>query len=281
MKNCSIIGFLTDFGQVDPYVGICKAVIAAINQHSTVIDISHEVTPQDILQAAFYLKAAAPSFPDGSIILAVVDPGVGSHRAPIVVENGAHCLVGPDNGIFDLIMKKDAHTYKIDHEKLKLALCQRKITVHESHTFHARDIFAPAAALISIGMSPLGFCTPIETPPKRLKFPVAKAKEHYIQGAIFHFDRFGNAATNISTEELGLLACKNRYIEVTIFKKDGTKIVVPFGQTFSSVPDCLPVSYINSFGLLEIAVNKGNAQKALGLHIGDMVKLTCNLGQIS
>ncbi len=275
MKKRGIIGFISDFGHKDPYVGICKAVMASINPDALIIDISHMISPHNILQAAIYLWASLPAFPDEAIILAVVDPGVGSERAPIIVQRGNRYLIGPDNGIFGLVLDNAYTVYQISQELLYKSLKPFGISLQTSNTFHARDIFSPAAGLISNGVLPEDFCTTQKRPIKRLEFPHANHQDGIIKGHILYFDKFGNACTSITSKDLTALRCDSKDIKIALYTKNNKGVTIPFGHTFSSVSKGEPVCYINSFGLVEIAVNMGNAQKLLGLSIGDKVRLWC------
>ena len=275
MKKRAIIGFLTDFGYQDPYVGICKAIMAAINPDIKIVDITHMVRPQDILQAAVYLKASLPAFPDNAIVLAIVDPGVGSDRAPIVIRHGGRYLIGPDNGIFGLVLKGEYQAYRIRQKPLHGFLKLHGVSIQTSNTFHARDIFSPAAALISKGILPEDFCSIFKKPVKDLDFPKAKIKNGVIEGHLLYFDGFGNACTSITSKDLSNLKCDTSNIKVTLHTKNGKRLSIPFGRTFSSVPPGRPICYINSFDLVEVAVNMDSAQKILGLSIGDKIILYC------
>ncbi len=190
------ITFISDFGQKDWFVPAVKGEILKINPEVNIIDITHNVAPFDIKQAAFILKMVYKNFPDGTIHLAVVDPGVGSKRKPIIVFSNRYYFVGPDNGIFSYIYDKDSVVYEIN--------VQRNV----SYTFHARDIFGPVAAKLSIGID-------IKKLGKRIyrytkfPFPSIKRQKGKIFGEIIYIDSFGNLITNIPVKFL----LKNIYIE--------------------------------------------------------------------
>ncbi len=277
MEEPYVIGFLTDFGLKDPYVGICKAVIASVTPKAKVIDITHFVNPQDLVQAALYLKVSLPSFPARTIFLAVVDPGVGSKRAPMVVTEGQRAFVGPDNGIFSLAIKdlENPVFYKIDTGLLRKKMSEFGVTRQESSTFHGRDIFSPAAALLARNVPALEFCTRLSSTPKGLQIPDVVLDDSSIKGSILYFDHFGNGATNITENHLRALSCNGNALRISISTRAGNSLEVPFGRTFSSVEQGSPVAYVNSFGYLEVAVNGGNAREKLGLEKGDAVMVTC------
>src|SRR5437867_8243629 len=160
-----VIGLLTDFGLADHYVGVLKAVIAGIAADAQLIDTSHAVPPQSILAGQRLLKAAVPCFPPGSVILAVVDPGVGTSRRPMAIRHAQHTFVGPDNGLF---------TPWLDGEAVELSAREYRLATVSS-TFHGRDIFAPAAAHLALGL-PLDKFGPPLADPVRLSPPEARRR---------------------------------------------------------------------------------------------------------
>jgi S-adenosylmethionine hydrolase len=154
-----IITLTTDFGLKDPWAGIMKGVILSINPGARVVDITHFVTPQNIIEGAFILSQSCPRFPAGTIHVAVVDPGVGGKRNPILVETEGFFLIGPDNGLFSLVLEKE-------RVKRVIRLTRREYFLPDvSTTFHGRDIFAPVAAHLSLGVDPASFGEPLETAP--------------------------------------------------------------------------------------------------------------------
>jgi S-adenosyl-L-methionine hydrolase (adenosine-forming) len=183
-----VITLLTDFGLKDPYVGIMKGVILSINPEATIIDITHDIIPQDIGEAAFLIEEYYRFFPPGTIHVAVIDPTVGSQRRPIMVGKGNNIFIGPDNGLFTLILDSDAEVYLIENPDFML----EKV----SSTFHGRDIFAPSAAHASTGFHPSAFGR-IILDPMRLENMLPTKEGHSLKGRIIRFDRFGNAITNI------------------------------------------------------------------------------------
>jgi S-adenosyl-L-methionine hydrolase (adenosine-forming) len=187
MPGANIITVLTDFGLKDPYVGIMKGVILSINPEATMVDVSHDVEPQDIKDGAFLVPEYYPFFPEGSIHLCVIDPTVGSSRKGLIVTKEGHIFVGPDNGLFTFLLD-GAEVHEISNQALMLPRI--------SSTFHGRDIFAPAAAHLSRGTMPFRF-GPAVTSPVRLSDLVPSLEGNTLTGEIIHIDRFGNLLSNI------------------------------------------------------------------------------------
>ncbi len=281
MDQPYVIGFLTDFGLTDPYVGICKAVISNLHPNCNIIDITHEVSAQDVLQGAIYLDISAKSFPKRTIFLAVVDPGVGTKRRPLVVKADKGFFIGPDNGLCSMALRHFDRVvpYEIETPLLERLATKLGLPIKKSQTFHARDIFAPAAALVLNGLEPEKFCSRLKSPIKTVDMPQPVVHGKTIVGQILYFDSFGNAATNIRKEDMSSLGCKgmDQSLSVRILKRGRiVKKAIPFGKTFSSVEKGKPVSFINSFGLMEVAVSCGSARDLLGLSKGDAIEVICS-----
>ncbi len=270
MKN--LIVFLSDFGLIDPYAAIVKGVIYSINPSARVIDLSHEVSPQDINQGAFILYFSLGEFPEGTIFLCVVDPGVGSNRAGLIVKSGNKLLVGPDNGLFGPVIQRENTTcLKISPEIVTEKAKEKGWKTKSSRTFHGRDIFAPTAALLSLGSRPEDLGS-IHPSPITFSFPEPELKNGTIRGEIVYFDHFGNAVTNIPSAMLeGLNDCRNQLLFL-----ENRNVSVPFRATYSLAKEHEAFFLVNSFNLVEIAVNCGNARNSLGLKIGDRLLIRCN-----
>jgi len=195
-KRAPLITLLTDFGTTDYFVGAVKGVILSINPAARVVDITHEIPPQDIEAAAFTLLAAYPSFPAGTVHVAVVDPGVGSTRRAILVEAAGQVFVGPDNGIFSYVYEAapDIRVFEITNQKYF-----RKPV---SSTFNGRDVFAPVAAAVSTGIKPSELGKQIRDPILLASLLPEKSGKGTVRGRIIHIDRFGNCITNITAREL-------------------------------------------------------------------------------
>lgn len=248
------ITLLTDFGSKDPYAGIMKGVILTIDPGAVIVDITHEVEPQDIREAAFLVDGYWRYFPPATVHLVVVDPTVGSGRRPVIVSRKGHHFVGPDNGIFTNIMDSDTEVHVIENRNFMLASV--------SPTFHGRDIFSPAAARLSRGFYPRAFGRKI-TDPVVLDgiHPVTEGKT--LTGEIVRFDRFGNALTNITGSAL------------KSFVGDGPFEIDTGSLSFTAVSrsyyedrfTCL----VGSSGYMEFGVFKGSFREATGANKSDLV----------
>ena len=239
------ITLLTDFGTADYFVGAMKGAILSINPQAVIVDITHEIPAQDVAAGAWQLLAAYYTFPEGTIHVAVVDPGVGSSRRPIVVVAGNHLFVGPDNGIFTYIYDRNAdfQVIHITNEKY----FRRPV----STTFHGRDIFAPVAAALSTGVDP-SFLGP------RISDPIRLLKS--VEPQVIHIDRFGNLITNITRDGLkeGAKLSVNRHV-ISVFKQF-------FGEEIGEPDE--PFAIWGSAGFLEIAVNGRSAAEFLQVKHG-------------
>ncbi len=192
-----IITLTTDFGLSDPFVGAMKGVILGINRSVRLVDLTHEIAPQEILEGALALEAAVPFFPPGTIHLAVVDPGVGSARRALGVSAGGHLFVGPDNGLFTFLFAEPEWTaVSLEASAYRLPEVGR--------TFHGRDVFAPAAAFLSLDV-PLHRFGPQVADPVRIPWPGARREADALVGEVVHADRFGNLVTSIAARNLAPL----------------------------------------------------------------------------
>ncbi|MEM3550151.1 MAG: S-adenosyl-l-methionine hydroxide adenosyltransferase family protein [Candidatus Bathyarchaeia archaeon] len=258
----SIITLTTDFGLSDPYVAEMKAVILRINPSALIIDITHQVEKFNIRIGAYVLAAAAPYFPDGTIHVAVVDPGVGTKRKPIIIETSRAHFIGPDNGVLVLAAShmdiKDV--YEIKNPKFMLS----KV----SATFHGRDIFAPAAAYLSKGISPSELGSKI----RRIvmpKFARPTFKRGFLEGEIIYIDGFGNIITNSTAKHLDLLGVKEK-IGVKLGR---LKLMLKLCRAYADVEVKKPLAIIGSNDFLEISINQGNAAKTFNVKVGDKIRL--------
>ena len=251
----------TDFGLADTYVGVIKGVILSIAPASSIVDITHGIEPQNIRQGAFLLATACHYFPVGTVHVAVVDPGVGSGRRPVVIESNGHYFVGPDNGIFTAILSSgaDCRTYEITAED--------KMLTPLSTTFHGRDIFAPIAAHIANGIPPHEFGPGI-TDPVSLDLPViVKHTNGLIRGVVVHIDRFGNAITNIGRSDV-------EPVDVHDIKSNagGAGRILP---SYEAAEDERSLNAIyGSWNTVELFVMNGSASESFGLKIGDTVEVS-------
>lgn len=256
----SVITLTTDFGVQDHYVGVLKAVLLSIAPDARMIDISHQIPPQDIMAGAWVVRNTAMLYPPESVHLVVVDPGVGTKRKPIALRIEDQFFVGPDNGIFSLI----ADSY--DYEAVELSNTDYWLPNH-SRTFHGRDIFAPVAAHLSRGVSLNDLGDPVDQL-ETYRWAVPISDKDGVQGWIVHIDRFGNLISNIPAKmihEAGGTSALKIYV--------GNTILNEIVDTFGDVADGEPAAYIGSSGVLEIAINKGDAREMLGVEKGAQISI--------
>jgi len=258
----SIISLLSDFGLKDPYVAEMKAVILSICPEAHIIDISHNIEKFNIRAGAFVLASAMPYFPDGTIHLAVVDPGVGTKRRPIIVETKHSFCVGPDNGLLMLGAQKEGIQH-VNHVSN-----QRYMFPKVSRTFHGRDVFAPAAAYLVNGTPPSGFGPEIHDYmiPEFAKPHLTKGE---LCGEVLHVDDFGNIITNISKGDLDKIGIIEGF-KLSI-KLRGKATRMKFCSTYGEAPAKKPLALIGSHNFVEIAINQGSASKRFKIKVGDAV----------
>lgn len=243
-----LITLLTDFGTVDGYVGEMKGVLYSTAPDAEVVDITHDVPPQDVERGRLTLARVWRRFPSGTIHLVVVDPGVGSSRAGLAVESDGRFLVGPDNGVLSpALLLPTARAVDL------------RLPSHSSHTFHGRDVFAPAAAALARGESLDSLGTPANSPIVRRTPEPTRARDGSLDGEVILIDRFGNAITN-------LLGLRGGVVEI------GSRRF-PIRRTYSEVDIGEPVAVVGSTGFIEIAIRDGSAAEAFGLGRGSRVRL--------
>ena len=257
-----VITLLTDFGTADYFVGAMKGAILSVNPRAKIVDITHEIPPQDVEAGAFTLLAAYDAFPAGTIHVAVVDPGVGSDRWPIIVVADNRCFVGPDNGIFTYIYDRESshQTFHISSDEY--------FRPGLSTTFHGRDIFAPVAAALSNGVEPSAFGPRIDRE-VRLTEPLEPLvqKNGKVRGRIIQIDRFGNCVTNITRDYFD----GESQPSLLVNGKTIRKLRKFYGE--DGAAKGLFVLW-GSAGFLEISINGGSAAKLLRAKRGDAVVLT-------
>jgi len=251
----SVISLLSDFGSV--YPAQMKGVILNIDPTAVLIDITHDIPSQDIAAGAFALMITIPYFPKGTIHLAVVDPGVGTNRRPVLVESGGHLLVGPDNGL--LIPA----AYRLSQDILVREITNRDMFLTVSSTFHGRDIFAPAAAHLSNGLKPSDIGDEIEDYVKH-DFASPQVKDKKVLAQVIFIDGFGNLITNITGEQV---LNSFKYGD----KLAALGVTMPLVYTYAQVGRGEMLMLIGSHRYLEISINSGNAALQLGLRIGDQL----------
>jgi hypothetical protein len=255
----AIVTFTTDYGVADGYVGALKGVVLSIAPDAVLVDITHQVPPQDVPTGAFLLSQAAPLFPAGTIHVGVVDPGVGGDRAEVVVASRGHVFVGPDNGLLALAAPPPVFAYRIVNPAF------RREPV--SATFHGRDVFAPAAGRLAAGAA-------VQEAGPRLDglVPFMAGIEGASGGEarVVHVDRYGNIITSLPGRDLPGTPGATLRLELFPHRTSATLAV---GRTFSDVAAGQLVTYVGSAGLVEIAVRNGSASEHLGAHRGQLLRL--------
>jgi S-adenosyl-L-methionine hydrolase (adenosine-forming) len=255
-----LITLTTDFGLQDSFVGIMKGVIAGINPQAQIIDLTHGLIAQDVMAGALTLRHAIAYFPRGTIHVAIVDPGVGSARRPVLIECDGRYLIGPDNGLLSLAVGDKTPSYIVQLSNPAYHL------EPVSATFHGRDIFAPAAAHLSLGVPVNAFGEKLETF-QRLALPKIVRKANEIVGEIIYIDNFGNLFTNIQEHDLTRLPGTQFAVALGAVRVGG------LAPNYAAAKEGDFLAVINSWGLLEIAVYRGDAQQLSGARIGTIVKL--------
>ncbi len=261
MNHHRIITLMTDFGERDPYVGAMKGVILGITPEVTIVDITHLIPPQNVYEAAYVLSSATPYFPAGTIHVAVVDPGVGTERRPIVVHTERAYYVAPDNGLLTPIFQRE-RVLEVVHLTNDTYWLPRV-----SHTFHGRDIFAPVAAYLARGV-PLNALGILLTPEDLVQlewFPAQTLPDGSIEGMVVHIDHFGNIVTNIPAHML------SDPPEAWTFEVGGRR-VRGLKRAYAEVDVGEPLALIGSNETLEFSVREGNAAALWGVEVGDMVR---------
>jgi S-adenosyl-L-methionine hydrolase (adenosine-forming) len=258
-----IITLLTDFGLQDGYVASMKGAILSICPEANLVDITHEVPPQDIRFAAFVLHSVYTGFPRGTIHVVVVDPGVGTARKGIAIHTSDAVLVGPDNGVFSWILRM---TPEYEARVLESTEYQRP---QVSATFHGRDIFAPAAAHIGNGV-PIELFGPSHMP-FVAEWTVPRLTAGALHGEVIHIDRFGNAVTNIIAKDLERFSPRMEHFRV----RAGGRDILGLSRTYGDHPPDTILALIGSCDHLEIAVGMGDCARKLGLEVEDPVTVTC------
>ena len=257
-----MITLTSDFGLKDPYVAEMKGVILTINPKSILIDITHDIEKFSIRKAAFTLASAVPYFPDGTVHLAVVDPGVGTQRRALVIQARKGFFVGPDNGLLILAAQNLGieHVYHLTNSKFMLP--------EVSNSFHGRDVFAPAAAYLEKGVQPTEFGPEIMDPIIPA-FAQVKHSNGSLTGEILNIDGFGNIITNINEKDMLCKEGKTVNVELT-----SASLKLLFGKAYAEAKRKDPILLIGSHGFLEIALNQASAAEKFHVKAGDKIKVT-------
>ncbi len=258
-----LITLMTDFGREDVYVGVMKGVIARIAPHARVLDLTHSIPAFDVLQAAHRLSQAHRYFPDGTIHVIVVDPGVGSERSVVALRSAEQVFLAPDNGVLTLIERENGHDCLVEVRNPEYFLPEI------SSSFHGRDIFAPAAAHLARGVPlpdlgpPLEGIEEIDVPQPEI------AADGSIRGTVLWCDHFGNLVTNIGRDLVESVR-SGRAVRVRI----GAAVLDGLVDTYAQTKEGRPLAMTGSFGALEIAVRMGSATERLNAGPGTPVFVT-------
>jgi S-adenosylmethionine hydrolase len=260
-----VITLTTDFGAADHFVGAMKGVILGIAPQTQIVDITHEIAPYELNEAAFVIAQAWRYFPKRTIHMVVVDPGVGSARRPILVEAGGHYFVGPDNGVFSMI-------YDSARIKVREISNPKYVRKEVSRTFHGRDVFAPAAAHLSLGVALTKFGKPVSD---YIRLSVAKSTEfakNQWRGTILKVDRFGNLITNFHITDFPDV--QTQPIELRVGLERIHRLALTYAET--EIGEVFAI--VGSSGYIEVAANQASAAKILGCGAGAPVELEVYFG---
>lgn len=254
------VALLTDFGYADPYVGAMKGAILSVCPGATLVDLVHDLPAHDVLAGALALEAAHPHFPPGTIFVAVIDPGVGSARRGLALAVSGRTFVGPDNGLFTLVLGPDARVHALEDTRF--------FRSPVSPVFHGRDVFGPVAGHLALGrrLEELG---PALSHTVRLNLPTPRRTVWGYEGEVLHVDRFGNLITSLTVAEVDSLAAGTPAAVRTLIGS----CAVPLVRTYSDVAEGVPLALVGSGGRLEVAVHRGRAAQALGAGRGTIVRL--------
>jgi S-adenosylmethionine hydrolase len=263
-----VIALFTDFGTGDPYVAQMKGAIVTIDPDARLLDLTHDVTPFDVAQGAYLLDQSAQEFPAGTIFVAVVDPGVGTERTPLLVKTGqGKFYLGPDNGLFGRVLDREgfAAAWKLDQRAYFR-------TGGDSHTFQGRDIFGPAAAHLAQGTNPASMGSPLQE--SALDLPSLHAPEiagGAVSVEVLHVDHYGNVVLNLqSGSEAGAKFHLGNQVKITLGREnfDG-----PFVKTYAEGEKGRLIVLYGANGLMEISMNQGSAAQKLKVGPGQLLLL--------
>ncbi len=263
MSESRIVTFTTDFGLNDPFVGIMHGVVLNIHPETNLVDICHAVASYDVFDGAWTIAQAYRFFPPQTVHVVVVDPGVGSARRPIIVETDNYLFVAPDNGVLSLVEERE-QKFVVRH-----VTAERYFLHPVSRTFHGRDIFAPVAGWLSIGVAPAEFGPEISDY-VRLTLPkVEHVGENSLRGEVIKVDKFGNLITNIGELDAPVLfGSESPAVSILIAGQTITRLSKSYAEGQDEV-----VAIIGSSGYLEIAARQASAAEKLGAGVGTPVGL--------
>lgn len=261
-QTTNVIVLLTDFGLRDGFVGAMKGVILRINPKATIVDLTHEIQPQDVNAAAYVLWSAYSFFPSGTVFAVVVDPGVGTKRRILCVEGQDYIFLAPDNGVLkylgaDGVLRR---AWEVKNDRYSLS--------HVSSTFHGRDIFAPMAAHLSLGLKPSKLGRRVTLTGERREFThLLNTSTGAFHGNVIHVDRFGNLITNLRVRPGEALPSGR----VTVRIK--SRAIQGLSHAYAQGSPNKPVALINSSNLIEIGAKNGSARELLKAKVGDKVMI--------
>ncbi len=262
----TVITLLTDFGLQDEYVGAVKGVMLTRHPAAVIVDISHGISPGDLRSAALMLESAYGYFPEGTVHVVVVDPGVGTDRDILVAETGGHRFLAPDNGVLSAVLRTSPP------ERLRRLTRSDLFLTPESRTFHGRDRFAPVAAFLAAGGDSAELGPGLDVSElQKLELPMpSRTPGGDIEGEIDAVDRFGNLITNIPGE---MLARSVHGSPKAVAVAVSDRVVHGLAHTYGSVPHGTLLALIGSRGFLEVAVNGGSAAALCGASTGDSIRV--------
>ncbi len=256
-----IVTLTTDFGTSDHFVGAMKGVILSICPAAEIVDITHEIAPFEVTEAAFLISEAYPTFPKKAIHVVVVDPGVGTSRRPILVEAAGQFFIAPDNGVLAMVYSRTPH-------KARVITSERYFRKPVSRTFHGRDIFAPAAAHLAKGVPPARFGKLIDDHLKLAFDKPARTGKRIWTGTILKADRFGNLITNFHVAD-------HPEIQTRAFEMQaGVQRITRLALTYAEAHAGELFLIVGSTGYYEVAANQASAARLLGCGVGAPVELT-------
>jgi S-adenosyl-L-methionine hydrolase (adenosine-forming) len=260
VPRSGIVTLLTDFGTEDYFVGAMKGVVLKQFPGAVLVDITHHIPRHDISAAAFALSAACRNFPPGTVHLAVVDPGVGTNRRPLIVESEEHFFVGPDNGIFSLVLRRDRNA------SIRMITNAAFFLPEISFTFHGRDIFSPVAAALGRG-EPIGHFGPaIDDPVCFESYANELTADGSLKGSVLHIDHFGNCVTSFFSNELRITGVAK---EVRLRAKGYCIERVCESYQEGAAKEGVPFLIVGSAGYLEISIAQSSAARELNLVVGE------------
>jgi len=259
-----LITLLTDFGERDHFVASMKGVILSINPAVTIVDLSHQITSHRIEEAGYFLRSCYRHFPDGTIHVAVVDPGVGTARRPLLISTARAMFIGPDNGLFSEVLEQEpgAKMWQIDNQQYRLKTA--------GSTFDGRDVFAPAAAWLTRGVPP-AFMGPVVHDPIRCATSLPIRHDELLVGKIVSIDRFGNLISNITARQVQEFRASlgEAAMEIHVGLHVINNVVGNYSQGSPDSPSAL----INSGGTLEIFLREASAAQRMRVGIGEEIQL--------